>query len=97
MSIAQRWRCAQAGRPALDPSAPARSQDLTAGEAEVELELAATGARLLDEYAGQVIDLPDPDARLFAIVLDGIVISAPSISAPRFDGRAQIKRRLRVE
>ena len=64
-------------------------QDQTTGEIVVNLELKETGARLFDEHADAVFGgLPDDDQ--FAIVLDGIVTSAPTINAPRFGGNAQI-------
>ena len=65
-------------------SAARVGQDSTTGEIVVNLELKETGARLFDEHA---------DAHFgerFAIVLDGIVESAPSINATRFGGQAQI-------
>ena len=64
--------------------------DQATGETVVNLELTDTAARLFDEYAEQVYDHPDPNDRLFAVVLDGKVASAPSINAPRFGGQAQI-------
>jgi protein-export membrane protein SecD len=65
-------------------------QDQQTGEIVVYLELKDTGSRLFDEYAAEVYDYPDPQDRLFAIVFDDAVASAPSINAPRFDGQAQI-------
>ena len=65
-------------------------QDQTTGEIVVNLELKETGSRLFDEYADQVYQYPNPNDRLFAIVLDGTVASAPSINAPRFGGNAQV-------
>lgn len=64
--------------------------DRATGQIVVNVELTDTAARLFDEYAAQVHDKPDPYDRLFAIVLDGEVASAPSINAPRFGGQAQI-------
>jgi preprotein translocase subunit SecD len=64
-------------------------QDPTTRQIVVDMELKSEGARLFDEYAAQVSGLPDNE-RLFAIVLDGIVQSAPTINAPRFGGQAQI-------
>ena len=65
-------------------------QDPQTGEIVVSLELKSTGSALFDEYADQVFRFPNPSDRLFAIVLDGVVESAPSINAPRFGGQAQI-------
>jgi protein-export membrane protein SecD len=59
-------------------------QDATTGETVVDLELTETGARLFDEHAAEHF------GERFAVVLDGIVATAPSINARRFDGRAQI-------
>jgi preprotein translocase subunit SecD len=72
-------------------------QDPTTAEIVVSLELKETGARLFDEHAGQVYDSPNPNERLFAIVLDGTVVSAPSINAPRFGGAAQISGNFSLE
>jgi preprotein translocase subunit SecD len=63
-----------AARPGRDPN----------GLLAVDLELKETGARLFDEYAEQ------NQGRRFAIVLDGIVQSAPAIRARNFNGQAQI-------
>jgi preprotein translocase subunit SecD len=54
------------------------------GQLAVNLELKETGARLFDEWASQNV------GRQFAIVLDGVVISAPVSNAARYGGRAQI-------
>jgi protein-export SecD/SecF family membrane protein len=56
------------------------------GRRTVDFELAPEGARLFDEYAARAF----PGNEQFAIVLDGEVISAPTINAPRFGGRGQI-------
>jgi preprotein translocase subunit SecD len=48
------------------------------------MELKSEGARLFDEYAAE------HQGEQFAIVLDDIVQSAPTINAPRFGGQAQI-------
>lgn len=56
------------------------------GRRTVDFELAPEGARLFDEYAARAF----PQNEQFAIVLDGEVISAPTINAPRFGGRGQI-------
>jgi preprotein translocase subunit SecD len=50
----------------------------------VYMELKETGARLFDEYAA------DNFGERFAIVLDGIVQSSPTINATRFGGQATI-------
>ena len=50
----------------------------------VNLELKETGARLFDEWAAEHY------GDQFAIVLDGIVTSAPTINATHFGGQAQI-------
>jgi protein-export membrane protein SecD len=70
-------------------SAARIGQDQQTGEVVVNLELKDTGSRLFDEYADQVFSLP-VNSRLFAIVLDGVVESSPSINARRFGGQAQI-------
>src|SRR5690606_7689079 len=54
------------------------------GRPAVSLQLKETGARLFDEYAAENF------GQRFAIVLDGNVMSAPSINATRFNGQAQI-------
>ena len=54
------------------------------GEIVVNLQLKDTGARQFDEYAA------DHFGDQFAIVLDGEVVSAPTIQATRFGGQAQI-------
>ena len=50
-------------------------RDLQTGEIVVNLELKETGARLFDEHAEEHY------LEQFAIVLDGVVESAPSINA----------------
>jgi preprotein translocase subunit SecD len=54
------------------------------GRPAVDIELKARGADLFDEFAAAHYQ------EQFAIVLDGIVQSAPSINATQFNGRAQI-------
>ncbi len=66
-------------------------QDQSTSAIIVDLELQDTGARLLDEYAA------DHMGEQFAIVLDGIVESAPMIRAARFDGQAQISTDFTIE
>jgi preprotein translocase subunit SecD len=51
----------------------------------VDIELEAVGARLFDEYAAQHV------GQQIAIVLDGIVQSAPTINETRFGGNVQIR------
>ncbi len=65
-------------------SAARIGQDSTTAEIVVNLELKETGSRLFDEHADTHF------GERFAIVLDGIVESAPSINARRFGGSAQI-------
>jgi preprotein translocase subunit SecD len=59
-------------------------QDHTTGAIVVNLQLKETGSRLFDEHAEAHY------LERFAIVLDGIIESAPSINATRFGGQAQI-------
>lgn len=59
-------------------------QDQQTSEIVVNLELKSTGASLFDDHAAEHL------GQRFAIVLDGIVESAPSINARRFGGQAQI-------
>ncbi len=59
-------------------------RDTTTGELVVDMRLRDNGARLFDEFAA------DHVGDRFAIVLDGIVQSAPVLQASRFGGRAQI-------
>ena len=54
------------------------------GQRAVNFELKPEGARLFDEYARF------NQQNQFAIVLDGLVQSAPTIQAPRFGGKGQI-------
>jgi len=54
------------------------------GQRAVNFELKPEGARLFDEYARF------NQQNQFAIVLDGLVQSAPTIQAPRFQGKGQI-------
>jgi preprotein translocase subunit SecD len=59
-------------------------RDQASGEIVVELEFDEVGARLFDEHAATHI------GERFAIVLYGMVQSAPTINATAFGGRAQI-------
>jgi preprotein translocase subunit SecD len=61
------------------------------GRPAVSLQLKETGARLFDEYAAENF------GQRFAIVLDGNVMSAPSINATRFNGQAQISGNFTVD
>jgi len=54
------------------------------GQRAVDITLRDEGARIFDAYAR------DHYQEQFAIVLDGVVISAPTIQATSFGGRAQI-------
>jgi preprotein translocase subunit SecD len=51
----------------------------------VDIELEGEGARIFDEYAAQHV------GQQLAIVLDGIVQSAPTINETRFGGNVQIR------
>ncbi len=68
-----------------DQIAAARpGQDPTTGELVVDLELKQRGADLFDDFAAEHV------GERFAIVLDGIVISAPVLRESNYNGRAQI-------
>ncbi len=67
-----------------DQIAAARPGTDELGRPAVDIELKERGADLFDEYAAA------NQGQRFAIVLDGIVMSAPTINAPQFNGRAQI-------
>ena len=56
----------------------------------VDITLRENGARIFDEYAAQHFK-PPPNQDQIAIVLDGIVQSAPTINASRFGGNVQIQ------
>jgi protein-export membrane protein SecD len=68
----------------VEIASAAIASDPTTREIVVDLKLKDTGARLFDEYAEQHY------GEQFAIVLDDQVVSAPTIQATRFGGRAQI-------
>ena len=68
----------------VEIASAAIASDPTTREIVVDLQLKDTGARLFDEYAEQHY------GEQFAIVLDDQVVSAPTIQATRFGGRAQI-------
>ncbi|HEY7598750.1 MAG TPA: protein translocase subunit SecD, partial [Candidatus Limnocylindrales bacterium] len=59
----------------------------TTNRPAVDIELKADGARIFDEYAAQHV------GDQIAIVLDGIVQSAPTIQTTRFGGNVQIQGR----
>ena len=67
-----------------DQIAAARPGTDQMGQPTVDIELKAEGADMFDEYAAAHY------GERFAIVLDGLVISAPTINATSFDGSAQI-------
>ena len=67
-----------------DQIAAARPGTDQFGKLAVDLELKSRGADLFDQYAAAHFQ------ERFAIVLDGIVMSAPSINATNYNGRAQI-------
>ena len=57
----------------------------------VDFTLKAEGAALFDKFAGVAFrGNNSPDNQQFAIVLDGNVVSAPSVNAQRFNGQGQI-------
>jgi preprotein translocase subunit SecD len=62
----------------------ARAGFTQTGQRAVELQLKGPGATIFDNYAAAHYQ------ERFAIVLDGIVQSAPSINATRFGGKAEI-------
>jgi protein-export membrane protein SecD len=68
----------------VEIASAAIASDPTTREIVVDLQLKDSGARLFDEYAEQHY------GEQFAIVLDDQVVSAPTIQATRFGGRAQI-------
>jgi preprotein translocase subunit SecD len=61
------------------------------GQPAVDLTLKETGARLFDESAAQNV------GNRFAIVLDGVVMSAPTIEVPNYNGQAQISGNFTVD
>jgi hypothetical protein len=73
------------------------ARDPVTAETVVAMEFGPTGARRFDEHAERVFASPDFEDDFFAIVLDGIVESAPSINAPRFGGQATISGDFTVE
>jgi preprotein translocase subunit SecD len=71
----------------IDPSAVAPGVDPTSGRQVVQFALKPEGARLFGDYTTQ------NTGSFFAIVLDGVVQSAPSIDSPITGGRGQIEGR----
>jgi len=67
----------QSAAPGTDP----------AGRKAIDITLRENGARIFDQYASQHANQTDQ----VAIVLDGIVQSAPTINASNFGGRVQIQ------
>lgn len=67
-----------------DQIASARPGTTSSGSLAVDIQLKSAGAALFDAYAAANF------GERFAIVLDGIVQSAPTINATRFDGQANI-------
>ena len=67
-----------------DQISAARPGTTQTGLLAVDIELKSPGAALFDQYAAAHF------GERFAIVLDGIVQSAPTINATRFGGQAQI-------
>jgi preprotein translocase subunit SecD len=66
-------------------------QEPNTGLPAVDFELKGDGARIFDEHAAA------HQGERFAIVLDGRVISAPSINAAQFNGRGQISGNFTVD
>jgi preprotein translocase subunit SecD len=64
--------------------AVARIGSTPTGLPAVDIGLAPDGAKALDTFASAHL------GERFAIVLDGVALSTPTINAPRFDGRVQI-------
>ncbi len=57
----------------------------------VDFTLKGTGSSLFDQFANVAYVGPDsPSNQQFAIVLDGTVVSAPTVNAQRFGGQGQI-------
>jgi len=71
-------------------SGPEMTQQGTlTGRYEVRLEFNAEGAKTFGEVTTRLIDLEDPRNR-FAILLDGVIISAPSVNNAITNGKAVI-------
>ncbi|MDQ1531602.1 MAG: preprotein translocase subunit SecD, partial [Microbacteriaceae bacterium] len=65
------------------------SQGATTGEWVVNLTFDGTGTKDFGTVSSRLVALPDPQNR-FAIVLDGKVISAPSVNSAITNGKAEI-------
>jgi preprotein translocase subunit SecD len=65
--------------------------DSTTGERVVNFSLKGQGSTLFDQFAAVAfVGNNSPSNQQFAIVLDGTVVSAPSVNAQRFGGKGQI-------
>lgn len=64
-------------------------QGIQTGEWIVQLDLDREGARAFRETTERLVSLPPPQNQ-FAIVLDGLVVSAPRVNEPIPNGQAQI-------
>jgi preprotein translocase subunit SecD len=63
----------------------------TTNERAVDFTLKGQGAALFDTFASSAfVGTNSPDNQQFAIVLDGTVVSAPTVNAARFGGKGQI-------
>jgi preprotein translocase subunit SecD len=69
----------------IDSASPGSTQT---GQRAVDFVLKSAGAVRFDQFASVAYDPSDPQQ--FAIVLDGTVVSAPTVNAARFGGRGQI-------
>jgi preprotein translocase subunit SecD len=74
------------GRALADASA---SFDPNSGAWAVDFSLTGEGSPQFDELATQLVSTPPPGNQL-GIVLDGVVVSAPTIQTGTFGGRGQI-------
>lgn len=71
-------------------SGPELSQQGTlTGRYEVRLEFTSAGAATFGDVTSRLVDLPSPQNQ-FAMVLDGVVISAPAVQTRITGGTAQI-------
>ncbi len=61
----------------------------TTGEWAVDIDFDSEGTKAFAEITRDLVDNPEPTNQ-FAIVLDGLVISAPRVINPILDGNAQI-------
>ena len=61
------------------------------GQSALDFTLKSEGATLFDKFAAVAYaGIDSTGNEQFAIVLDGTVVSAPTVNAPRFDGQGQI-------